>query len=65
MPTEQILPSQLKRNLDFIVLIEPRKVDVFRKFRNRKSCRELFKPFKGKIVQVTGSTYITEKGKSD
>ena len=42
---------------------EPRKVEVFRKFLNWKSGRELFKPFKGKIVSVTGSTYTTDKGK--
>ena len=63
MPTEQIRPFQPKRNLDYLVLNEPSKVKVFRKFLNRKSGRELFKPFKGKIVQITGSTYITDKGK--
>ena len=45
------------------MLNEPNKVEVFRKFLNRKSSRELFKPFKGKIVQITGSTYISDKGK--
>ena len=45
------------------MLNEPNKVEVFRKFLNRKSGRELFKPFKGKIVQITGSTYISDKGK--
>ena len=39
------------------------KVEIFRKFLNGKSGRELFKPFKGKIVKVTGSTYITDKGR--
>ena len=38
-------------------------VKFFRKFLNRKSGRELLKPFKGKIVNITGSTYITDKGK--
>ena len=63
MPAEQIRPSQPKRNLDYLVLNEPSKVETFRKFLNRKSGRELFKPFKGKIVSITGSTYITDKGK--
>ena len=63
MPAEQIRPSQPKRNLDYLVLNKPSKVEIFRKFLNRKSDRELFKPFKGKIVSVTGSTYITDKGK--
>ena len=63
MPIEQICPSQPKRNLDYLVLNEPIKVKIFRKFLNRKSGREFFKPFKGKIVQITGSTYITDKGK--
>ena len=63
MPTEQIRPSLPKRKLDYLVLNEPSKVEIFRKFLNRKSGRELFKPFKGKIVQITGSTYISDKGK--
>ena len=63
MPTEQIRPSLPKRNLDHLVLNEPSKVEIFRKFLNRKSGREFFKPFKGKIVQITGSTYISDKGK--
>ena len=63
MPAEQTLPSQPKRSLDYLVLNEPRKVKIFRKFLHRKSGRELFKPFKGTIVSVTGSTYITDKGK--
>ena len=65
MTTDQIRPSISKRNLDYLVLNEPNKVEIFRKFLNRKSGRELFKPFKGKIVQNTGSTYISDKGKSD
>ena len=56
MTTEQIRLSLPKRNLDYLVLNEPNKVEIFRKFLNRKSGRELFKPFKGKIVQITGST---------
>ena len=63
MTTEQIRPSLSKRNLDYLVLNEPNKVAIFRKFLNRKSGRELFKAFKGKIVQITGSTYISDKGK--
>ena len=63
MPAEQIRPSQPKRNLDYLVLNEPSKVEIFLKFLNRKSSRALFKPFKGKIVSITGSTYITEKDK--
>ena len=63
MPTEQIRPSLPKRNLDYLVLNEPNKVEIFRKFLNRKSGRELFKPYKGKIVRITESTYISDKGK--
>ena len=63
MPTEQIRPSQPKRKLDYLVVNDPSKVEIFRKFLNRKSGRELFKPFKGKIVKVTGSTYITDREK--
>ena len=63
MPTEQIRPSLPKRNLDYLVLNEPNKVEIFRKFLNRKSGRELFKPYKGKIVPITESTYISDKGK--
>ena len=63
MTTDQIRPSIPKRNLDYLVLNEPNKVEIFSKFLNRKSGRELFKPFKGKIVQITGSTYISDKGK--
>ena len=63
MQMDQIRPSLPKRNLDYLVLNEPSKVEVFRKFLNRKSGRELFKPFKGKIVRITGSTYISDKGK--
>ena len=63
MLTEQIRPSQSKRNLDYLVLIEPTKIEIFRTFLNRKSGRELFKPFKEKIVRIIGSTYITDKGK--
>ena len=63
MTTDQIRPSNPKRNLDYLVLNEPNKVEIFRKFLKWKSCRELFKPFKGKIVQITGSTFIFEKGK--
>ena len=54
MTTDQIRPSIPKRNLDYLVLNEPNKVEIFRKFLNRKSGRELFKPFKGKIVQILG-----------
>ena len=63
MTTDQILPSIPKHNLDYLVLNEPNEVEIFRKFLNSKSGRELFKPFKGKIVQITGSTYISDKGK--
>ena len=63
MQMDQIRPSVPKRNLDYLVLYEPNKVEIFRKFLNRKSGRELFKPFKGTIVRVTGSTYISDKGK--
>ena len=63
MPAEQIRPSQPKRNLDYLILNERSKVEIFRKFLNRKSGRELFKHFKGKIVSVTGSTYFTDEGK--
>ena len=63
MPTEQIRPSQPKRNLDYLVLNEPSKVEIVRKFLNRKCGREISKSFKGKIVQITGSTYITDKRK--
>ena len=63
MPAEQIRPSQPKRNFDYLVLNDLSKVEIFRKFLNRKSGRELFKPFKGKNVRVTGATYITDKGK--
>ena len=63
MQTDQIRPSLPKRNLDYLVLNEPNKVEIFRKFLNRKSGRELLKPFKGKIVRITGSTYISDKGK--
>ena len=63
MPMEQIRPSLPKRNLDYLVLNEPNKVEIFRKFLNRKSGRELFKPYKGKIVRITESTYISDKGK--
>ena len=50
MQMDQIRPSVPKRNLDYLVLYEPNKVEIFRKFLNRKSGRELFKPFKGTIV---------------
>ena len=63
MPGERIRPSQPKRNLDYLVLNKPSKVETFWKFLNRKSDREHFKPFKGKIVSDTGSTYSTDKGK--
>ena len=63
MQMDKNLPSLPKRNLDYLVLNEPNKVEKFRKFLNRKSGRELFKPFKGKIVQITGSTYNSDKGK--
>ena len=63
MQMDQIHPSLPKRNLDYLVLNDPSKVEIFRKFLNRKSGRELFKPFKGKIVRITGSTYISDKGK--
>ena len=63
MQMDQIRPSVTKRNLDYLVLNEPNKVEIFRKFLNRKSGKELFKPFKGIIVRVTGSKYITDKGK--
>ena len=63
MPTEQIRPSLPKRNLDYLVLNEPNKVEIFGKFLNRKSGRELFKPYKGKIMRITESTYISDKGK--
>ena len=61
MPAEQIRPSQPKRKLYYLVVNDPSKVEIFRKFHNRKSGRKLFKPFKGKIVKVTGSMYITDK----
>ena len=38
-------------------------MEIFRKILVRKSGRELFKSFKGKIVRVTGTTYITDKDK--
>ena len=63
MQMDQFHPSLPKRNLEYLVLNEPSKVEIFRKFLNRKSGRELFKPFKGKIVRITGSTYISDKGK--
>ena len=63
MPAEQIRSSQPKHKLYYLVLNDPSKIEIFRKFPNRKSGRELFKPVKGKIVKVTGSTYITDKGK--
>ena len=63
MPTKEICPSQPERNLDYLVMNEPSKVENFRNFLNRKSGRELFKPVKSKIVQITGSTYITDKEK--
>ena len=63
MTSEQIHPSLPKRNLDYLVLNEPNKVEIFRKFLNRKSGRDFLKPFKGKIVQITGSTYISDKEK--
>ena len=63
MPIKKICPFQPERNLDYLVMNEPSKVEIFRNFFNRKSGRELFKPVKGKIVQITGSTYITDKEK--
>ena len=63
MPAEQIHPSQPKRNLDYLFLNDPSKIEIVRKLLKRKSGRELFKPFKSKIVGVTGATYITDKGK--
>ena len=63
MQTDQIHRSLPKRNLDYLVLNEPNKVEILRKFLNRKSDREFFKPFKGKIVRITVSTYISDKGK--
>ena len=63
MQTDQICPSLPKRNLDYLVLNEPNKVEIFRKFLNRKSGRDFFKSFKGKIVRITGSTYISDMGK--
>ena len=63
MPAKQIRPSQPKRKLGYLVLNEPSKIETFRKFLNGKSGREFFKPSKGKIVSITGSTYITNKGK--
>ena len=63
MTTDQIRPSIPKRNLDYLVLNEPNKVEIFRKFLNRKSVRDFFKLFKGKIVKITGSTYISDKEK--
>ena len=63
MPAEQIRPSQPKRNLNYLVLNERSNSEIFRKFLYRKSGRELFKPFKGKIVSFTGSSYITDKSK--
>ena len=41
MPAEQLRPSQPKRKLDYLVLNDPSKVEIF-----RKSGRELFKHFK-------------------
>ena len=63
MPTEQIRLSQPKRNLDYLVLNEPSKVEYFRKFLNRNFGGELFKPFKGTNVRITGSIYIADNGK--
>ena len=54
MTTDQNRPSIPKRNLDYLVLNEPNKIEIFRKFLNRKSGRELFKPFKGKLCRLLG-----------
>ena len=50
MPAEQRRPSQPKRNLDYLVINDQSKVEIFRKFPNRKSGRELIIPFKGKLL---------------
>ena len=39
MLAEQIRASQLKRNLDYLVLNDPSKKEIFRKFLNSRSGR--------------------------
>ena len=40
MPAEQFFQSHPKRNLDYLVLNDSSKVEIFRKFLTRKSGRE-------------------------
>ena len=62
-PAEQLRLSRAKRYLDYLVFNERKKVEIFRKILIRNSGRELFKPFKGKIVRITGTTFNTDKDK--
>ena len=63
MSAEQLESSSPKRKLDHLDRNNPEKVKIFCQILNRKSDRELFKSFKGKIVQITGTTFITDKDK--
>ena len=53
--------SNAKRNLDQLIFNNPKKVEISRKILIKKSGRELFKPFKGKIVKITESVKKGQK----
>ena len=58
------MPKRLSktRKLEKLVLQDPLRVKIFRKFLDRKLGKPLFKLAKIKITRVTDHTYITDKG---
>ena len=63
MPAEQLQTSSSKRYLDSLVLHIPEKVEIFPKILEKKSELELFKPFKGKSIRITGTTDLFDEHK--
>ena len=61
MPAEPLQMSSYKHNLHSLILHNPEKAAIFRKILVRKLGRELFKPFKGQLIRITGKTDITDK----
>ena len=64
--SDSLLPSssKSKSNIEQLLLSNPNQAEIFRKVLNRRSGKQLFKPFKDKITKTTNNTCITEKGKS-
>ena len=62
--SDTLLPSSSKpkSNIEQLLLSNPNHVEIFKKVLDRRSGKQLFKPFSDKITKITNITYITEKG---